>query len=387
MHKVYLNLILILSIFCLSNCQNREIVEKIEGVWIFDYRINNLYLDDTTNFLKQQSPTIVDFKRNGDVLIKNFGYRDTTMNWTLNSDTLIQLGDLEYRLHSITSDSLSIMDYNPVDTFWIIYKRPQPTTIALTESEIKKILVQNHWTSTKEDRKWDKNVQYFDNNTQLFRYRVEDLHLGDSTDNLQIENFGVGKYQNYYFLYNFMDWENGNGNFESINQLLNIEPTQFSVIEFGTGIPNEVTYNSKSFDSSLYDEAKSNLIGRWHSINSDQKSYGNFLPRGAIESGRVELFNGILTFDLRADGTGEILLNDEDYATIRWILTKDRKGLIFEHDINEPDEQGIYVEPMNILEMGEQTMKVRLQQPTYYLGGNKPNSYRMNIKQDFVKQE
>lgn len=387
MHKVYLNLILILSICCLSNCQNKEIVEKIEGVWVFDYRINNLYLDDTTNFAKLQSPLIVDFDRNGNYLIKNFGHRDTTMNWKLNSDTLIQLGDMEYRLHSVTRDSLTIIDYNPVDTFWIVLKRPRPTSIEYSKDEIKKILVKNIWSSSNKQSKWQHNVHYFENNTQMFRYRVEDLHLGDSTDNLQIENFGVGKYQNYYFLYNYIDWETGNGNFESINQLLNIKPTQFSVIEFGTGTPNEVTYNSKSFDSSLYDEAKSNLIGRWNSINSDQKSYGDFLPTGAIESGRVELFNGILTFDLRADGTGQILLNDKDHATIRWILTKDQKGLIFEHDINEPDQQGIYVEPMNVLDMGEQTMKVRLQQPTYYLGGDKPNSYRMNIKQDFVKQE
>lgn len=209
------------------------------------------------------------------------------------------------------------MNYNPVDTFWIVYKRPQPTTINLSESEIKGILVMNAWSSTEDDREWDKNVQYFDNNTQMFRYPVEDLNLGDSTNNLQIENFGVGKYQNYYFLYNYPDWEIGNGNIESINQLLNIEPTQFSLIEFGNGTSNEVSYISKSFDSGAYDETKLNLIGRWNSINSDQKSYGKYISRGAIESGGLELFDGILTFDLRTDGTGQILLNDKDYAKIR----------------------------------------------------------------------
>lgn len=42
---------------------------------------------------------------------------------------------------------------------------------------------------------------------------------------------------------------------------------------------------------------------------------------------------------------------------------------------------------MNILDIGDQTMKIRLQKSTYYLGGEKPNSYLMNIEQGFVKQE
>lgn len=385
-HSLYT--LILFSLFGLTNCHNNETIGLLEGVWVYDYRINNLYLNDTSGFFKTPATTVLDLQPSGDLIVKNFGYRDTTFTWSLKSDTLINLGNLEYRLFEVNSDSLTIIDYNSADTFWIVYKKPIQTKLKKSISEIKETFVNSLWTVTNQNiRAWQTNVEYFNNNTMLYRYPMFNRTLKDSTDNLQIETYGIGQYKDYYFLYNFLDWETGNGSSTSINQILDVNPESYSINEYVNGENETVNYVSKHFDSEDLQRTRTNLIGRWSSNNSADKSYGEFIPERAIKNGQMELFNGILSYELNEDGTSLILLNDIEYASARWMISKDCRTLIFEHEINEEDRQGVYIEYVNILETEKQQLSARLFSTNYYTGKEKPSRYLLNIFQDFRKQD
>ena len=75
------SILIITFVLFLIGCAsyNNKIEKKfIEGIWVFESEINNLYIKDTTFDYKHQRPIIFDFKKNNSLTIKKYGIKETT---------------------------------------------------------------------------------------------------------------------------------------------------------------------------------------------------------------------------------------------------------------------------------------------------------------------
>ena len=359
--------------------------DKIQGVWIFDSKINNLYLNDTSGFFGHQYPIIYDFKENGELVLKNYGYKDTIFNWFIKSDSILTIDSLDYSIYSLNQDSLSLIDYNRADTFWLTYKRPKEIKLDFNKSEIENILLSNIWSIDDTlNQDWATHFEYFDNKTMIYRYKIFDRNYNDSTDNLQLETWGVAKYNDYYFLYNYNDMQLGNGFMDRINQIIEVNQTSYTIVD-SYSKDNKVKFVSKKsrFDNK---EKLDKLKGNWISKNSRDKTYGKYIPNRAIEHGRIALFEGGLNLSVQEKSISFKIdtLASIDYS---WQLSKDGKTLVLEYHIDEPERKGIHVEYADILELTESKLTIRLFDNNYYTGLEKPNRYLLNIIQEFEKVE
>jgi len=378
-------LIIFLGLVFLFSCKGQRMNDKIQGVWIFDSKINNLYLNDTSGFFGHQYPIIYDFKENGELVLKNYGYKDTIFNWFIKSDSILTIDSLDYSIYSLNQDSLRLIDYNRADTFWLTYKRPKEIKLDFNKSEIENILLSNIWSIDDTlNQDWATHFEYFDNKTMIYRYKIFDRNYNDSTDNLQLETWGVAKYNDYYFLYNYNDMQLGNGFMDRINQIIEVNQTSYTIVD-SYSKDNKVKFVSKKsrFDNK---EKLDKLKGNWISNNSRDKTYGKYIPNRAIEHGRIALFEGDLNLSVQEKSISFKIdtLASIDYS---WQLSKDGKTLVLEYHIDEPERKGIHVEYADILELTESKLTIRLFDNNYYTGLEKPNRYLLNIIQEFEKVE
>jgi len=378
-------LIIIFGLILLISCKTQKIKNEIHGVWIFDNKINNLYLNDTSGFFGYQYPIIYDFKENGELVLKNYGYKDTIFNWGLKSDTILTFDSLDYSIYTLNQDSIVLIDYNRADTFWLTLKRPKKIKLDYNKTEIENILLSNIWSiDDSSNQNWATHFEYFDNKTMIYRYKIFDRNLNDSTDNLQLETWGIAEYKGYYFLYSYHDMMLDNGNFDRINQVIDITPNSYTIS--GTyGTNKEVKFHSISKGSNNQNELNK-LIGNWTSHNSESRTYGKYIPNRAIEHGRVALFEGDLQMLIK-EKTLTLKIDTLEPLVYNWQISKDGKTLILEYYIDEPERQGIHVEYADILELTETKMKIRLFDNNFYTGLEKPNRYMLNLIQVFEKNE
>jgi hypothetical protein len=359
--------------------------DKIQGVWIFDSKINNLYLNDTSGFFGHQYPIIYDFKENGELVLKNYGCKDTIFNWFIKSDSILTIDSLDYSIYSLNQDSISLIDYNRADTFWLTYKRPKEIKLDFNKSEIENILLSNIWSIDDTlNQDWATHFEYFDNKTMIYRYNIFDRNYNDSTDNLQLETWGIAEYKDYYFLYSYHDMMLGNGNFDRINQVIDINPNSYTILD-SYGINKEVKFHSILKGSDNQNELN-RLIGNWTSHNSESRTYGKYIPNQAIEHGRVALFEGDLQM-LINEKTLTLKIDTLEPLVYNWQISKDGKTLVLEYHIDEPERKGIHVEYADILELTESKLTIRLFDNNYYTGLEKPNRYLLNMIQEFEKVE
>ncbi len=378
-------LIIFLGLILLISCKTKSLKKDIQGVWIFDKRINNQYLDDTSGFLGYQEPIIYDFQENGEVVFKNYSYKDTIFNWFLKSDTILTIDSLDYSIYSLNQDRMSLIDYNAVDTFWLMFKRPKKVKLDYNKPEIEKTLLSNIWTiDNMIDHKWETNFEYFDNKTMIYRYKIFDRDLNDSSDNLQLETWGVTKYNDYYFLYSFRDMLLGNGNFDRMNQIIDINQNSY-VISDSNRKSKKAKFKAKSVNSNCQDRINK-LNGNWKSFNSKDNTYGRYISKTAIKLGRIALFEGNLNLSVK-ENTVSFKIDTLEPLEYNWQLSKDGKILVLEYQIDEPKRKGIHVDYADILELTDTKLKVRLFNNNYYTGLEKPNRYLLNLIQVFEKIE
>ena len=378
-------LIIFLGLIFLFSCKGQRINDKIQGVWIFDNRINNLYLNDTSGFFGHQYPIIYDFKENGELIFKNYGYKDTIFNWGLKSDTILTFDSLDYSIYTLNQDSIILIDYNRADTFWLTLKRPKEIKLDYNKTEIENILLSNIWSIDDTlNQIWATHFEYFDNKTMIYRYKMFDRNFNDSTDNLQLETWGVAEYKDYYFLYSYHDMMLGNGNFDRINQVIDINPNSYTISD-SYGINKEVEFHSILKGSNNQNELNK-LIRNWTSHNSESRAYGKYIPNRAIEHGRVALFEGDLQMLIK-EKTLTLKIDTLEPLVYNWQISKDGKTLILEYYIDEPERKGIHVEYADILELTETKMKIRLFDNNFYTGLEKPNRYILNLIQEFERNE
>jgi len=371
-------LIIFLGLVFLFSCNGQRMNDKIQGIWIFDSKINNLYLNDTSGFFGHQYPIIYDFKDNGELVIKNYGYKDTIFNWFLKSDTILTIDSLDYSIYSLNQD-------NRADTFWLTYKRPKEIKLDFNKAEIENILLSHVWSIDDTlNQDWATHFEYFDNKTMIYRYKIFDRNFNDTTDNLQLETWGVAEYGGYYFLYSYHDMMLGNGNFDRINQIIDISQTSY-VISDSYSENNEIIFNVKRVNSNYQDNTEK-LKGNWKSYNSKKNTYGKYIPNRAIEHGRIALFEGDLNLSIKENAIS-FDIDTLEPLEYNWQLSKDGKTLVLEYHIDEPGRKGIHVEYADILELTESKLTIRLFDNNYYTGLEKPNRYLLNLIQEFEKVE
>lgn len=373
-------LIIFFGLLFLFSCKGPRINDKIEGVWIFANRINNLYLNDTSGYFGHQLPIIYDFKENGELIYKYYGNKDTIFSWFLKSDTILTIDSLDYIIHSLNQDSISLIDYNAVDTFWLTFKRPKNIRLDYSKVEIENLLLSSIWSiedSANQER--ITHFEYFDNKTMIYRYKYFNRNFNDTIDNLQLETWGIDIYKDYYFLYSFHDMMLGNGNFDRINQLIDISNTSYTISVVHSD-NKKIRFQIKK-GYSFNQENLNKIKGNWSSKNSKDRTYG-YIPKYAIKYGEVALFEGDLKLSIQ-ENTLSFKIDTLEPVEYTWQVSKDGKILILEHSIDEPEIKGIHVEYADILELTDTKLKIRLFDNNYYTGIKKPNKYLLNLIQEF----
>ena len=382
-YKIIIVGLLILS---LNSCNEESLENKIKGIWVFDNMINKKYLTDTTDFFKQHSPSIYDFQDNGKLIVKIYGNRDITFNWSLKTDSLLKLDSLKFRLFKIGQDSAVLIDYNSVDTFWLTLKRPVKADINLNKSKIEELLLSNKWAiENPENQEWLDQFDYFKNGAMIYKYVPFDKNLSkDTTEHFQLETWGVAKYDEYFFLYSYTKWMLGVGNIDRINQIIAIDETSYTLTD-SYSKNNKAKYvvvpqiNERT--------SKENRIkGKWKSKNMKDKTYGKRLPLALIDEGAIEFFEGDLFLTIN-DGKLSFQINNLNPMVYNWELSKDAKTLMLDFKVNESEIQGVKYNYVELVELTDNKLKIRMFDNNYYTGKDMPYSYLLNLMQDFERIE
>ncbi len=382
------NFVIIFGLITLSffSCKKDNVKDKIIGVWFSEYDINTLYslgMDvDSSLFFHQSFPVLYDFKENGDLLLKRFRGNDTIFKWSLKSDSIVTINRLDFHIKHLSNDSIAFtyLDNHTYRDF--NYIRPKETQIVQTLNEIEKILLSSIWTTNdtayKEIRE---HFEFLDNQTMIYRYKFDPKYDSISSDNLQLETWGVAKYKNYAFLYNYNNMMIGNGNMTSCFQIVDIDTASFTIF---TSFPkSETKYIRKKTPDNK--EAIKKIIGNWTSINTRKKSYGRF-SENQLKRGEIALYEGKLNLTITTDSLS-YRIHDLNPMAYNWQLSKDGRILVFEYKVDEPELKGIHVEYADILELTDNKLKIRLFDNHYFTYLNKPRYYLLNLIQEFEKND
>lgn len=373
-----------LIILTFFSCKNNNVKDKIMGVWFSEYNINTLYssdiYEDSSRFFQQSFPVVYDFKENGDLLLKRFRGNDTIFKWSLKSDSIMTINRLDFHIDYLSHDSIHLTYKDKYNYKEFKYIRPRKTQISQTKSEIETILLSNIWTTN--DSAYKEVREYFEflnNQTMIYRYKFDMEYDSISADNLQLETWGIAKYKNYAFLYNFHDIKIGNGNITSCEQIVDIDTASFTII---SSFPKtETKYIRKKTPDNK--EALRKIIGNWTSVNTKKKTYGRY-SENLLKSGWHVLYEGKLHLNINKDSLS-FKIHDINPLTYTWQLSKDGRVLILENKIDEPDRKGIHVEYADILELTDNKLKIRLFYNQFYTA--KPQIYLLNMIQEFEKMD
>jgi hypothetical protein len=363
-----------------ASYNNRIENNFIEGIWVFESEINNLYIKDTSSNFKHQRPIIFDFKKNNNLTIKKYGIKDTTLNvkWFLKSDSILKIDSLEYKIYELKKNKLSIIDFNRADTFWLNFKKPRKIKIEYTKNQIENILLSNIWkTKGRSENLEYNNFEFFKNKSMVYRYKMEKK---DSIEYLQNENWGIAQYKNYFFLYNYPDYFLGKGNWEQINQILEISPDFFSLEED----------NNKIYENNFYRKIENkkniNILGNWKSKNSKTKNYGEYISENQIKNGNSKLFEGELNLIVSNEFI-EFKIDTLVLGKYKWKIGKDNKTLLMERKYEGEISKGSFIYLADIIEKNENKFKLHLFENQFLTGFEKPRSIIVNKIQTFEKNE
>lgn len=375
-----------LIVLTFFSCKSDNVKDKIIGVWFSENDIITLYspdiYEDSTLFFHQSFPVVYDFKGNGDLLMKKFRGNDTIFKWSLKSDSIMTINRLDFHIDYLSNDSISLI-YRDNHTYREFnYIRPKETQIIQTQSEIENILLSSIWTTNDTAYKEIRgHFEFMDNQTMIYRYKNDILFDSISPDNLQLESWGIAKFKNYAFLYNYLDMKLGNGYNTSCFQIVDIDTASFTV--FSSFPKSKTKYIRKEIPNNK--EAIKKIIGNWTSINTGKKSYGRF-SENQLNRGDIGLYEGKLNLNITTESLS-YRIHDLNPMAYNWQLSKDGRILVLEYIINEPELKGIHVEYADILELTDNKLKIRLFDNHYFTCLNKPRYYLLNLIQEFEKND
>lgn len=373
-------IIFVLSLIGCASYNNRIEKNFIEGIWVFESEINNLYIKDTTSDYKTERPIIFDFKKNNNLKIKKYGVKETTLNvkWFLKSDSIINVDSLEYKIYELKNNKLSLIDFNRADTIWLNFKKPKKTKIKYNKNQIENILTSNIWkTKDRTENPEYNSFEFFKNKSMVFRYK---MNSKDSIEYIQNENWGIAEYKNYFFLYNYTDFFLGKGNWEQINQILEISTDFFSLEED----------NNKIYENNFYRKNENkkniNILGNWKSKNSKTKNYGEYISENQIKNGNSKLFEGELNLIVSNEFI-EFKIDTLVLGKYKWKIGKDNKTLLMERKYEGEISKGSFIYLADIIENNENKFTLHLFENQFLTGFEKPRSIIVNKIQTFEKNE
>lgn len=364
-------------ILALISCGHNATKEKLSGVWIMEYRVNNDYISDSADYSFNQSPTIIEFKNNNTLIVNHLVDFDTIYKWSLKSDSNLTFSDLELKITNLTQDNLTVEEITGNRKYTTSFRRPLNTQIALSINEIESMLQSNIWSSSDSvNNTWYKHFEFFDNGAMIFRYN------GDTLDNLQLETWVLKEYKNQFFLYNYYDMLLGNGNESRSYQITEIDNNSFSLSAFNPqkGISNYVSKTPINQNKIT----KTALIGTWISTNSMKNSYGKHLPEIVIQSGGISLYEDELMLVVK-DGKMIFSIKNLEPKEYGWQLGIDSKALLLLEQIDNEVIQGFHYECLDILSISDDYLKVKMSDNRFYTGVEKPYCYLLNEIQEFKR--
>ena len=387
MKKIAFTYIIISLITC--SCQNKNIQDKLEGVWFSEQNSHNLFSigfqefeSDSFRIFPQIFPVLYDFKNDGVLLMKTPEGKDTTFQWFMKSDTVITINNLDFYLKLIGNDSLKLIyrDKNDISEFSFI--KPKKLKIKENEKEIKNILLSNVWSVTDTSSGcFEKHFEYLNNKTVIYRDKFFDNKLNKVTDNIQVEAWGITKYNDFVFLYNFSNLKIGIGNWNVMRQISQISDSTYSLIDSYN--KTEINYKRKVKYSNI--ETIEKIFGKWKSKNTLDQPYG-LHNLNAVKEGRLKLFEGNLELHISKSKL-LFLIKDYNPNEYNWQISKDSKTLVMKAASNEFWPERIHVECADILELTDKKLKIRLFNNFYNFENLKPQMYVFNIIQEFERIE
>lgn len=381
--------LIVLVALIASSCQNNSIEDKLKGVWFSESNSPNLFSlgfetfeSDSFRYFPQFFPVLYDFKKNGVLLMRKFESKDTTFNWFMKSDSIVTIDNLDFYVSLIRSDSLKLIYHTENDYREISLNKPKKIKIQESEEEIRHLLLSNTWTNVDTlDYYHETNFQYFDNKTVVYRYKLEENAVGELIDNIQIETWGVAKYNDYSFVYNCLNMKTGNGIFDRMRQISSISDSTYSLID--SFAKTEIRYKRK--DISDNSNTKRKILGKWRSKNVLNKSYG-YYSKSAIKQGWWKIFEGDLELHITEDKLIFVIENQvpNEY---NWQISKDSKTLVFETEVVGTWGRGIHVDCADIVYLNDNKLKIRLFNNKYFTDIDEPRIYVLNLLQEFERIE
>jgi hypothetical protein len=378
-NSIYIITFALILISCAS--YNNKIEKNfIEGIWVFESEINDLHINDTSAYIHERT-IIFDFKKNRDLTIKNYGIKDTTIHkkWHFKSDSILKIDSLEFKIQELKKNKLIIIDFNRADTFWLNFKKPKKTKIKYNKKQIQNILLSKIWKSKDRSNTQEYNhFEFFENKSMIYRYKMSKK---DSIEYLSNEKWGLAEYKNYFFLYNYPDYFLGNGNWEQMNQILEITPNFFSL---------EKDYNNKIYDNNFYSEIQKkksvNILGNWKSKNYKTKNYGEFISKTDIKNGDTKLFEGELNLEITKEYI-EFRIDSINMGKYKWQIGKDYKTLLMGKKYEGEISEGSFIVLADIIENNEKEFKLHLFENSFLTGFEKPRFIIVNKIQTFEKKK
>jgi hypothetical protein len=371
------------------SCKNKIIKDKLEGVWFSESNEHNLFSvgfmkieSDSSRYFPQNFPVLYDFKSDGTLLMKNIEGNDTTFHWSMKSKSTLTINNLDFQVKFNGGDNLKLVFKKKNDYREFSFIKPRKIKLEKTEEEIKNILLSNVWSvkdTTLEN--FATNFEYLDNKTVIYRDRFLDNKLKKETDNIQMETWGITKYKDYVFLYNYVNMKIGIGNWNSMRQISQISDSTYSLID--SFHRKEINYRSKGKQNNK--ATTESILGKWESKNKLNGLYGIY-NKNAVEQGRMVLFDGDLELQICES---KLILRIKDYQPIEynWQISKDSKTLVIESVNSKYWTEGIRVDCADILELTDKKLKIRLFNNFFNFENVNSQMFILNIIQEFERIE
>ncbi len=322
-------LLLVFAVFTLLSCTKKN--SELIGIWIGDG--SNYFNPDTTQIvntsLQQGLPILLDFKNNKDLTLKVFGRTSYDLEWDVVNDSILKVNDVKYKIISSSKDCITLeLNYCAESINYNIY-RINDTKIEQDSTLVIKNICSSIWSSLisypakVKSLHFGDHLEYFGNNIRLSKYLVADRdNPADSTINLQVDRWAVGKYKDYYFISDCWHQLAGSSPFSGILfQINEINDSVFKIYRPQIkSDKNVVYYGHKS--QVMLEEMKKGLVGLWKSENGKGKSYGGRLPKMMIERGIVEKYEGDLFYRFDKDNLKQYGYKT-DTLNSNWYLNND----------------------------------------------------------------
>ena len=340
---------LVISSIC--NSQN----SAIHDIWIGDYQ-KTLYYDSSES-LYQHLPYLIDFTDSNKAIINYFAEGKNNVNWSLN-DSILNIGDENYRIIDISDDSLVISSYlevtekpkkqamehggvkvEPVKDKHQVFRRLKKHKIGLSKDQMTDILSNSLYVSTSRiidalnNGDW---IEFLDNGVAIFKMHIDnksfDIHL-------QEECWKIEDYEGYSFLVFYRNWPQGNGMYNRGYQILGFSENRFKLSNY----PNYKNSEYKKVSTQKDNSSNITMTGEWISFNDSSKFKSSHYPSMLLKNPQYRIYNDTLKYTFQKDS---MFINVKGIPLIscNWRISSDSTLLIYEYQTDNEEFKGYHVE-------------------------------------------